>query len=1426
MAAKLLAKMVYEESGIQMKVDRVAIRFPNAIELEGLCIYDHLGDTLISCGQLRTAFLAANGSFSNIKLGATRLNKPNFYLHSAEGDSLSNLDHILRKLDSGSQSENEFRLTFSDIKFSKGRFTLWMEGDPIDSGINFDSLVVRNIEADVRKFDLRGDSLFLGIQHLSGEEGQGLTLQEYHGDFAYSSHSLNFLDFQLRTADSRVDGSFTMTYNYVADLADFSNKVRLDADLKPSLLVLDDISTLVPAFKNIKNDFFIRGSFTGKIAELQGNDVVLEWGNSSFFRGNMYCYGLPNIQNTYIDFDVDYLRTNYQDLILLDILEKENGSFIPPEFKHLGQLDFKGSFTGYLNDFVAYGDLNTEVGSLSSDISVYSKADTLRYSGDIKSKQFNLGAYFKNPQLGALSASINVNGQGSNLDRLKAKVDGKIESFEFSGYKYSDIRLDGVFNKRTFTGFCESRDPNFNFNFNGLVNFQNQVPKYDFSADLFGIDLSALKLLEDSLNAGLSGRISLQGEGIAFANFKGLAQANNLSFCISNEEYYLGDIRAETFEEKTKGIRLNSQLGNAVVRGDLYPNYLIDDLKRALSEISSVYFATATSDRKNEQQNFNFEIELTNAEILSGILAKDFDFSGGLSLNGYFKSASNELGFNGNCDALRIGSNNIEQLIIEGSKSGSVTNFWLHSEFLDLGAFKPGKLDFTLKGVSDNFQTALTWNNPRVTDGNMNALVEILGQSKGRVDWLPSTATFAEEKWDLKEGAQSSWDSTGFTFSNIEFNNQFQELSFAGKIGRSFESVDVELFTKNFALSNLEFLTGGKPEITGVANGTAQFIRTQDSVLLASNLDIRNLKLNGKQVGNVVLQSNQQQASKRVGFSGTIVQDNQIGKARFYGTYATATDEPLQVNVDFTKFDLAFLDGQFSEDVTKIQGKAFGSIAISGSIDSPKMRGKIKIEDAYFFIPFLQSGFAFNDEIIVRPDYIGINYIDLKDDLGRTAKLTGTVLHDDFSNWNYDFFAEFTNNRVLNTTKFDNSTFYGTLYASGTLDIAGYAANTRIEVNAKPEKGTQINIPLGGIEELEDLDYVQFVSNESEKEEETTVDLSGLDLSLEFDVNPNAVIQLIFDEAVGDIIRTTGSGLIKMNIDARENFEMFGSYAVDYLFTLENLVNKRFDIQQGSTINWFGDPYEALLDINAKYEVRAPLYDILLTADERFKRREPVIVQMHLAERLVNPEIKFDIALPNADDFVRGQVKSVVSTEQEMNRQVFALLVLNRFVPPLNAGPTQESRSAVSSLGSSGSELLSNQVSNMVSQISSDFNLGFNYRSGDQLTRSEVAVGLSTQIFNERVSIFSNFGVTDRSSSNPNGLVSDFTVEYALTKDGRVRLRAFNETADNIYTGSNLSPFIQGVGLSYSTQFDNLAELWKRFKSRITRKEEKEEAVN
>jgi hypothetical protein len=288
-----------------------------------------------------------------------------------------------------------------------------------------------------------------------------------------------------------------------------------------------------------------------------------------------------------------------------------------------------------------------------------------------------------------------------------------------------------------------------------------------------------------------------------------------------------------------------------------------------------------------------------------------------------------------------------------------------------------------------------------------------------------------------------------------------------------------------------------------------------------------------------------------------------------------------------------------------------------------------------------------------------------------------------------------------------------------------------------------------------------------------------------------------------------------MTVSPSGEFLMRGQVEVadgDYLFTLRNVVNKRFQLEPGGRIVWYGDPFDAQLDVRATYRVRAPLYDIMFEKNEAFRRRVPIEVVMQLRDKLLNPEIQFDVRLPTVDESVRTQVNSVLSTEQEMNRQVFALIVLNRFVqPPFQGGGASQPAGGMAA-GTTTSELLSNQVSNWLSRISSDFDLGVNYRPGDNITQDELEVAVSTQLFDERLLVSTNVGVQygAQAAQSSNALVGDFQVEYLLTNDGKLRLKAFSVSNDRNLNRADQALTTQGAGVAYRREADRFLDLFRK----------------
>ena len=452
------------------------------------------------------------------------------------------------------------------------------------------------------------------------------------------------------------------------------------------------------------------------------------------------------------------------------------------------------------------------------------------------------------------------------------------------------------------------------------------------------------------------------------------------------------------------------------------------------------------------------------------------------------------------------------------------------------------------------------------------------------------------------------------------------------------------------------------------------------------------------------------------------------------------------------------------------------------------------------------------------------------------AIVSGKVYHDNFKNFQLDFDINTNKFMCLNTTEADNSLYYGTAFMTGIVNIFGFTNNIEIDANVKTEKITLNNrvdkanvlskteltklfIPLSGTSEVGQSNFITFVKKDSSStlNNKYNVQLDGVTMKFDVDLTPDAEVQLIFDQKVGDAIKARGNGNLKLEISPQSDFKMYGDYVIengDYLFTLKNLINKRFDIEKGSVIKWSGVPYKADLNLTAIYKTRAslqPIIDTTTTTNIDPKKRYPVNVKLNMTGDLLSPSIDFDVDLPSIDAATRQTVLSYVNTDAEVNRQVFSLLILNSFVTPYQLANGSGGINVEQAAGTNTSEMLSNQLSNMLSKISKDFDIGVNYRPGDAVSKEEVAVALSTQLFNDKLTVEGNVG-TNPNSQSTNTLVGDFNIDYKITDDGKVKLKAFNKTNDNVLTYAS-GPYTQGVGIFYTEEFNkiNIGRLYRQY---------------
>jgi hypothetical protein len=398
------------------------------------------------------------------------------------------------------------------------------------------------------------------------------------------------------------------------------------------------------------------------------------------------------------------------------------------------------------------------------------------------------------------------------------------------------------------------------------------------------------------------------------------------------------------------------------------------------------------------------------------------------------------------------------------------------------------------------------------------------------------------------------------------------------------------------------------------------------------------------------------------------------------------------------------------------------------------------------------------------------------------------------------------------------------------MGIYGFINKLNMEVENTTNKNSHFYLPLDGPAEIGEYDFIHFVKKDTVRRV-TEKALTGFNLDMKIHATPDAQATIIIYKKSGDILNVQGQGDLFLTVNTLGKFEMIGDYIItngDYLFTLENVINKKFDIDAGSSISWSGNPMNAEIDVTATYRQRASVGPLLNDSTGQYKARSTVDCKLVITEKLFSPNISFIIDFPTLDATAKSRIANVLSDENELNRQVFYFLLFRSFITPQIYSSNVGGVTAGGAAASTGSELLSNRVSEFLNTYFGalsgirDLQLGLNYRPGTQTTNETVDLALSKQFLDNKVTVDGNFGVNNNARSS-NALIGDVNVDYKLTNDGRFRLKGFNRTNDNTQIAIAGGQYTQGVGFFYRVEFETFDELWKKFKSRVARKPEEDQ---
>jgi len=1434
----MLADQLSEELQATISLSSVNYSFFKRIQVRDLYIEDLHGDTLIYSELTKIRIKQIRPDQRRLEIRKISLENAwlNLVIEPEGGVNLSLIIDRLKK--PHVPPERKSRLHIHEITMSNGRFSLTKTGHPpLRSEIDFNDFDLHELEISLLDLISEQDTVNMNIVSLSAVEKSGFEFSKLVTLMSIGKTHMHFNDLEIETSGSELHVPMLgFDFNHWSRFKTFSREVDLTFESIQSQLNMEDLAVFVPQTEGYLDRLTIDGFVHGKLNDLKGEKMQLSYDRQSTLAFDFIVIGLPDIKNTFLDFN--FRELNSSVFALHQLLTEERGASRQSLYPwiNMGKLDFKGQFTGYFDNFVASGLLQTDMGRMLMDLS-FSPDSILGidFHGHLSTVDYKLGEFLGQEELlSQLDMDVMVDG---NLfeGEMRANLNGTIDTLYFSQYAYSNITLDGAFTNTTFNGGFGISDPNIRMDFQGKMDFSGEVPAYNFTADVARSRPHFLNLGVEDPNTFASFLIVTDISGNTLDELNGEIRLVNSLFERNQEQVQLYDVRLSALNRPdTSSIEIISELFDASIRGKFKLSSLPASLEKMLDHyvnlIPGKYPETDTINR------FTYQVDLKHVNPILDFFFPKIQIAENSSIHGQYNPRRGINQAAGQFPELGIGPGSWSNAEYHTSTLNNEFELSFRSDSMVYGKnYALENQQFHLLASNDTARLNINWSNQ--ADSEYSGEIKFNGtfqsdslEERGfLVEVEPSEFFINSEKWTV-DPATLLIRKRYLYVDNLSIQSQEKHLLAAGTIA-SGGGQDFDLDIRNLNLGELASLGGVNAELEGNITGNLNYRETEGNPYIFSDLRVDTLRFNKELIGPTSIKAawNDSRRTIRMLIQSNL---NDIKTIEMDGEY-TPDGRKVDFEIHLNELQLQALNPYVENILHDLSGTGSVNLTLDGTLDQPKLNGSIGFNQGAATFSFLNTRYVFNDPVRIYNNNLYFENFSASDELGNLGKINGAISNNNFRDFYTNIHIAAENLNCMDTRSVDNDIFYGTIFATGEATIQGGFHDIKLTVDASTERNTALYLPLYNAREVQSSDFITFIheTEQDELDNNRQETLRGVEMELEVEITEDAEVQLIFDPKVGDIIKASGQGNLRMLMDPNQGFRMFGDVELltgDYLFTLQNVINKRFQIEAGGMINFNGSPTNSTIDLAAIYGTRVAPYN-LYQGDpsdayaESLKKRIPVECHLQLLGELRSPTIATGIELPTADPETRGILDNATSTEDELMKQFISLLVINDFYSVSGYGIQNMGTMNSSIAGVTASELLSNQLSNWLSQISDDFDIGFNYRPGDQVTTQEMEVALSTQLLNDRVIISGNLDVggqeTNPSSeaSNSPYIMGDFEVEYRVTDN--VSVLAFNRSRDELIAMT--APYKQGVGVSYREDFNNLGQLMARYKDAITNRKKK-----
>ena len=1385
---KEVAEALADKFGTKVEVGKVNLGFFNRIIIDDVMMYDQQGDSLIYASRLsaKIDYMAATQGKISVSSAQIFGLRANLYRQTAK--SPANFQFVLDSLASKDTTHHKpLDLHIGSLIIRRGAIAYNQRDVAPRSGVfSPQHIRVSELSSHILLNHVTDNSIDLLLKKLSFKDESGFKLQSLHFKLQADRQKATLKEFRLLMPRSElVLDDLKATYRFEGKRF-IPESLRFEGGIQQSKITFADVASLVPALRHFDDAVFVSSRFSGTAKSISVPSLNLRTSSGSI---NLQARGSYSHASSHPAWNADIANLNLSPAGV-EFLAEDLGSKvkIPKEILHLGTIHLTGKAKGYEKVLSAKGNIETDAGNIS--LQAIKNDDRIKASVDTRG--VNLGHILDNRKLGTVEARIDAHG---TMKHIFAK--GNIARFDYGNYYFHNIEIDGDYDMKTLRGTASIADPNVNLSVKG---------DYQLGSRLYALDAAINHLRPTVLG------MKMHDPSYSLDNIS--ISANN-----KGKEGHL-DIEAPFVSLYARGQYDLTTIYGSIMR-------LVADKLPTIPGISK-HAAKGYND-------FTLQANITSAEVLQRMFGLPLSLSLPVHINGNISDAEKNVNLYINAPNFSWDGSAFHDASIElNTISDSLRMEARISQGLPYEKAPVYRL--RAAAADNNLSTLLYYANQSSKlpiTGKIDARTQFFTSDNGatgvHVTVNPSEIMLGEKKW-LLNPADIIYRKNELTVDMLNFSHGDQHIIINGKATpQATDSIVADLKDVDVAYI-LNLVNFHSVDFAGKASGKAVVKSIFQTPEAYANLDVKDFVFENGPLGTLHAKAAYDNQEGQINIDAT-AEDGPEHLTVING-YVSPKRNYIDLGIEAHNTSLKFMENFCGSFLNNVEAWCKGKLNVVGDLKNINLVGDV-VAHGRMHMKQLGTDYTFNhlrahaipDDIQFEGDSIYDSHYNGKH--SHFALIRGGIHHKHLTRLSYDLDIDANNFLGFDTHEFGDDTFYGTVFATGTVGIHGKSGETIIDIDATPEPHSIFVYNVASPDAISAGSFIHWndatpyiyrpysPDSDKDKKKDSSSDFSS-DMRINFlvNTNPNLTLKLMMDDQTGDYITLNGNGVIRANYYNKGGLDMFGNYVVDhgqYKLTIQNIIKKDFDFQPGGTIAFGGDPYNAPLNLQAKYTVNGvPLSD--LSIGRSFSSNNiRVDCLMDITGTPGAPKVDFSMDLPTVNSDAKQMIYSVINSQEEMNQQVLYLLGIGRFYTQTKNNQTSEDASQQSQTSLAMQSLLSGTISQQINNVlssfvnSSNWNFGANISTGNEgFNNAEYEGILSGRLLNNRLLFNGQFGYRDNANATQS-FIGDFDLRYLIFPNGNLSIHVYNQTNDRYFTRNSLNT--QGVGLIMKKDFFNLRDL-------------------